>query len=471
MGCFAVILAISSLLLFSSPNNSATDSPPQEKRASIYSLAANYNLLVLDRNSQDYVDVVGALDPLGTVKATADGKRWKLRYDKVESEFTAGSSHARVRRHDFDLHADFILENGRGLVPLASLGPLLSEILGGPVSFHQASRRVFIGNAAVHFTAQISQQNLPTLVMNFTSSVNPMIATEPGKLHMIFNHEPVVAPGSPTLSFGSKTIPSASYEESNGAAEITVNGTAPLFATFSNGNRTITISSSPPLDVQTATPSQPLPATSQAPNAAIPTPTPAPQFFAVVDASHGGDERGEAITDQLPEKDVTLAFARSLRQELQTRGFNTLVVRDGNATLTLDRRATLTNLAHPMIYICLHASSEGHGVRLYTALLPANKEDRGPFLDWNTVQSSFLPLSKIATISLASTLQQKQIPTRVLLAPLRPLNNIASPAVAVEIAPSEEGVASLSSPMYQQQVSSALAAAILSLRSQLEASR
>jgi N-acetylmuramoyl-L-alanine amidase len=471
MGYFTVILAVSSFVLVSSPNNSATDSPAQEKRASIYSLAANYNLLVLERNSQDYVDVVGALDPLGTVKATADGKRWKLRYDKVESEFTAGSSRARVRRHDFDLHADFILENGRGLVPLASLGPLLSEILGGPVTFHQASRRVFIGNAAVHFTAQISQQNLPTLVMNFTSSVNPMIATEPGKLHMIFSHEPVVAPGSPTLSFGNKTIPSASYEESNGAAEITVSGTAPLFATFSNGNRTITISSSPPLNAQPATPSQTLPTTSQAPNAAIQTPTPSPQVFAVVDASHGGDERGEAITDQLAEKDVTLAFARSLRQELQTRGLNTLVVRDGNATLTLDQRATLTNLAHPLIYICLHASSEGHGLRLYTALFPANKEDRGPFLDWNTAQSSFLPLSKIATTSLASTLQQKQIPTRVLLAPLRPLNNIASPAVAVEIAPSEEGVASLSSPLYQQQVTSALAAGVLSLRSQLEASR
>jgi N-acetylmuramoyl-L-alanine amidase len=464
LGIFVAILAVSSLSLFSSP--------AEEKRVSIYSLAANYALPVVERNGQDYVALIEALDPLGTVKATAEGKRWKFRYDKVEGEFTSGSSHAHIRRHDFDLHAEFLLENGRGLVPLSSLGQLLSDILGGPVTFHEASRRLFIGSAAVHFTAQMSKQNPPTLVMTFTSPVNPMIATEPGKLHMFFNHEAVVAPGSPALTFGDKSIPSASYEEANGTAEITVNGTAPLFASFSDRNHTITISAAAPPNIQAAAPGQPTPAASPAPNTSSPPASPsAPQFFAVVDASHGGDERGEAISEQLAEKDVTLAFARSLRQELQARGLRTLVLRDGDATLTLDQRATLANLAHPMIYICLHASSEGRGVRLYTAMLPANGVDKGLFLDWNTVQSSFLPLSQLTATSLASNLQQKQISVRVLLAPLRPLNNIAAAAVAVEIAPSPDGVPSLSSSMYQQQVNSALAAGVLSLRAKLEAGR
>lgn len=463
MGIFVVILAVSSLLLFSAP--------AEDKRVSFYSVVANYALPVAERNGQDYVGLLEALDPLGTVKATVDGKRWKVHYDNVESEFTSGSSRVRISRHNFDLHADFLLENGRGLVPLSSLGLLLSEILGGPVTFHEASRRLFIGSAAVHFTAQISQQTPPTLVMNFTSPVNPMIATEPGKLHMIFSHEAVVAPGSPALTFGDKTIPSASYEEANGAAEITVNTTAPLFASFSNGSRTITISASPPPNVQAAAAYQPPPATLPVQSASTSASLPAPQFFAVVDASHGGDERGEAISDQLAEKDVTLAFARSLRQELQARGLNTLVLRDGNATLTLDQRATMANIAHPMIYICLHASSEGQGVRLYTAMLPSDGDDQGPFLGWNTVQSSFLALSKLAANSLASSLQQKQISARVLLAPLRPLNNIASTAVAVEITPSRDGVSSLTSATYQQQVNSALAAGVVSVRARLESGR
>ncbi len=462
----ATIVAVSAIVLFSSPTD--------DKRVSIYSIVANYSLPVVDRDGQEYVGLLEALDPLGSVKADGDGKRWRLRFDHTENDFTGGSSQARIGRKDFDLHGDFLLENGRGLVPLSSLGPLLSEILGGPVTFHEASRRLFIGNAAVHFTAQISRHDSPALVMNFTAPVNPMIATEPGKLHMIFSHEPVVAPGSPALTFGDKTIPSASYQENNGAAEITVNGTAPLFANFSNGNRTITISASPPPNPQVTTVAPPV--APAAPGAGVPpAPAPAvtPQFFAVVDPSHGGDDRGAAITDQIAEKDVTLAFARNLRQELQTRGMNTLMLRDGDVTLGLDQRATLTNAAHPMIYICLHAASEGHGVILYTAALPAERDDRGPFLDWQTAQGSFLPLSTVAANNLAVNFQQKQIGARVLVAPLRPLNNIAAAAVAIEIAPSPavDGTASLSSPAYQQQISSAIANGVLALRSRLEAAR
>ena len=64
------------------------------------------------------------------------------------------------------------------------------------------------------------------------------------------------------------------------------------------------------------------------------TPT---QYFVVMDASHGGDERGAALTDQLAEKDVTLAFARRLHQELQARGFTALLLRDADTTITWTR--------------------------------------------------------------------------------------------------------------------------------------
>ena len=158
-----------------------------------------------------------------------------------------------------------------------------------------------------------------------------------------------------------------------------------------------------------------------------------------MDASHGGAERGEALTDQLAEKDVTLAFARALRGELEARGINTLMLRDGDATLGLDQRASLANVASPAIYICLHASSQGHGVRLYTALLPIGGSDVGPFLSWDTAQSPFLSLSQAVASSLALELETKQVPVRVLLAPQRPLNNITAAAIAVEVAPPGTG--------------------------------
>jgi N-acetylmuramoyl-L-alanine amidase len=465
---FAAAVAVSSLLLFSAP--------AEQKRISIYSLVANYSLPVLDHNGREYAGLLEALEPLGTVSATTSGSTWTLRYNDVECEFTDGSNRANIRHSNFDLHGTFLLGNGRGLVPLSSLGSLLSRILNGPVTFHEASRRIFIGSVAVHFTAQIAKRSPPTLVMHFTSPVNPMIATEPGKLHMIFSHEPLVAPGSPSLTFSDKVIPSASYQENNGVAEITVNSESPLFASFSDGNRTITIVPTPAAPkVQTApaqTPTAPGAAASAPGQPSSASPSAAPTAtFAVVDASHGGSERGEAITPQLAEKDVTLAFALSLRQQLQSRGLTTLLLRDGDTTLTLDQRAAMTNVAKAEIYICLHASSEGHGVRLYTAMLPAGGEDSGPFLDWNTAQSAFLTLSKAAAAGLAVQLQQQRVPLRVLMAPLRPLNNVTTAAVAVEVAPPESGVADLNSPAYQQLVTSAIATGVLSVRDKLEAGR
>src|SRR5207244_3715728 len=151
-----------------------------------------------------------------------------------------------------DLPGKFKLENGRGLVPLASLGTVLPQFLGAPVAFRESSRRLFIGNVSVHFVAQVNRANPPSLVMEFSSPVNPMIATEPGKLRMVFTHEPIVPPSSQTLTFDSKTIPSASYQEDNGAVEITVNGSVPLFASFSNDGRTITVTAAPQTAAQVA---------------------------------------------------------------------------------------------------------------------------------------------------------------------------------------------------------------------------
>jgi len=458
----AAVFLASALLLYSSP---------EEKRISIYSTAANYSLPVLERNGVDYVGLLEVFEPLGAVSAKASGTHWKFRYYEVESEFTAGKIRARVRGADFDLPANFLLENGRGLVPLSCLGTLLPRVLGGPVAFNQNSRRLLIGNVGVHFTAQVSKSTPPKLVMNFTAPVNPMIATEPGKLRMVFSHEALVAPGSQALTFDSTVIPSASFQENNGAAEVVVTATVPLMASFSNDGRTITIGPPP----QAATPAQPASTAATAPAqpvaASTSTPSALRRYFAVVDPSHGGDERGASLTDQLAEKDITLAFARRLKLELETRGLATLLLRDGDTTLSLDQRASLTNSAHPAIYICVHAASQGNGVRVYTALVSAGAENHGPFLGWDAAQSSFQPISRTAELSLVRELQNKQISARSLIAPLRPLNNITTAALAMEVAPPSDDVSQLNSPAYQQLIAGAIATGIADVRDKLEAGR
>ena len=463
----ALILLVLNVIL---PAGSA-----DEKRIAIYSATAHYSLPVADRNGREYIGLLEVLEPLGTVSSRTDGLHWKLRYNNAEAEFTANQNRAKVQGRDFDLTGNFLLESGRGLVPTNTLGTLLPRILGGAVTLNESSRRLFIGNVATHFTAQLSHTTPPRLVMNFSAPVNPTIATEPGKLRMSFTREPVVAPGSPTLTFGDKSIPSATYSENNGTAEVTVNGGVALMASFSNDGRTITIAPAPQQAVGPQQPAQPLPAATV--SAAVPPGTAPPsvsapssssrRFYAVLDASHGGDDRGVALSNQLAEKDVTLALARRLRQELESRGIPTLVLRDSDANLTQDQRAALANTARPVVYISVHAASNGRGVRLYTALLPAAQENNGPFVAWNTAQTQYLSFSQAAVQGVAAQLQKQQIQVRTLAAPLRPLNNITAAAIAVEVAPPGSDVMDLNLVAYQQNVASAVASGIAAVRAQL----
>ncbi len=199
-----------------------------EKHLSVYSVAANYSLPLVQNDGRDYVGLLELLEPLGR------GQRQVRRFrtgacatTTSESNFQAGKTRAQVLGRDADLGAKFLLENNRGLVPVASLSSLLPRFLGGPVTLREESDRLFIGSVATHFTASLSGDNPPRLVLHFSAPVNPSIATEPGALRMTFSREPLVPPASPTLTFGSKAISSATYSEDNGAAVLTVHASHP----------------------------------------------------------------------------------------------------------------------------------------------------------------------------------------------------------------------------------------------------
>ena len=447
---------------------------PPEKHLSVYSVAANYSLTLVPHEGHDYVGLLELLEPLGKVTARSDGSRWRIHYNRIEGDFQAGKTRARVQGREVELTSKFLEENDRGYVPVSSLASLLPRFLGGPVTVHEDSGRLFVGSVATHFTASLAGGNSAKLVFNFTAPVNPALINEPGSVRLVFMRDPVVAPASPSLTFGSKLIPSATYSENNGTALLIVKTTVPVTASFSNEGRTLTIvPTSAPAVAQKAPTATPAPATPTS----VPTPVPpaassAPvyrHYFAVVDASHGGADYGETLSSTLYEKDITVALARSLRQQLESRGITTLVLRDSDANLSLDQRAVFTNADHAAIYIALHAASDGPGVRVYTALLPFGEDDRGPFLNWDTAQHASLALSQNAAAAVSNELQKRQIPVRTLAAPLRPLNNIAGPAIAVEVAPEGSNLAQLTAPDYQELVTGAVATALAAVRNQLGA--
>ena len=438
-----------------------------EKQLSVYAPVATYTLPVLERGGREYVGLLELLEPLGRVSSQFAGAYWRIRYNAVDGAFIAGRTRARVRGRDFDLSGPFLVENSRGLVPLSSVVSLLPRFLGTPVNFHESARRLFIGEVGVQPSFQLESGPPSRLLLNFGTPVNPTISTEPGRLRMLFKRDPIVSPGSQSISFDNKVITQATYSENNGVAELNVTATSPLMASFSNNGKTIVITPAPTVAATAGPDNQAAPGASPA----TPQPPAAPAVvhrpLAVVDPAHGGEERGAALTDTLPEKDVTLGFARLLRHELELRGFAILLLRDGDSTVSLDQRASAANAARAGIYLSLHATSQGSGARVYTALLPVEGPSKGTFHAWNSAQAPALAVSGAVAAAIVADMQKRQFQARGASASLRPLNNVLMPAVAVELAPGPNGISDLSSANYQQRAAAAIADAVVSLRDRL----
>jgi|SRR6266853_697222 len=217
------------------------------------------------------------------------------------------------------------------------------------------------------------------------------------------------------------------------------------------------------------TPAGNQPAGNQSP-ASLPTPPPAPAhpFLILIDPAHGGTESGAVLNPTLLEKDVTLAFARRLRQELGARGISVQLLREADGTFSADQRAAAANAAHAALYVAIHATSQGTGMRIYTAALALGEDERGPFVSWQEAQSASLARSRSVQQQMTASIQKTGFPLRALSAPLRPLNNLLIPALAIEIAPTTGDVSQLASADYQQMVSAAVANSIASIRGRLE---
>ncbi len=470
------------LVLIGPPQPQPASSAVQ--RLSVYAPRGSFTVPLQQNTGRDYIGILDLLDPLGQLSARRDGRKWKVRFNGTELEFQDGKAAAKVGNQRLDLPSPFYFQDERGMVPLAGIVPLLSPLLRQPVELHESSRRLFLGEVAVRFTAQSVHTPADSLVLTFSAPVNPSIATEPGQLRMTFAREPLLHPSPGTISFANKSIPSLSYHEADGVAELTLSSSVPLLARFSADRKTITVG--PVVEIvaqakpQPSTPApSPAPAPMPAPSSAAPSQPPsvpsgqqpapatgapapsAPPPLVVVDASHGGTETGAALSDTLAEKDVTLGIALRLHNALETHGLRTMLLRNSDAALSLDQRAVLANTSRARFYISIHAGSLGTGVRLYTALLPPITPASGPFLPWDTAQATFLSSSQTLSANIASELGKVKVATRQMSAPLPPLNHIAGAAVAVEVVPPGTDVSQLNSPAYQDQVAAAIAAGVI----------
>jgi N-acetylmuramoyl-L-alanine amidase len=201
-----------------------------------------------------------------------------------------------------------------------------------------------------------------------------------------------------------------------------------------------------------------------------------PAFSVVIDAAHGGANTGARIASNILEKDITLAMSGRLHAALAAQSVAVVMTRESDTDPPLSQRAGIANHALASACLILHATATGTGVHLFTSsLAPAIANASAPstpaasgFVQWQTAQAAWITRSLRLSSELNSALGQAGIPTTLGVASIAPLDNLACPAVAVEIAPLANSAAnpsmSIADSKYLQRIVDALVSAILEWR-------
>jgi N-acetylmuramoyl-L-alanine amidase len=476
------------VVLFAGPAFLFSASP---QKLTVFWQRGSYQVDIADISGKPYVDLASLLQPMQATSTQLDGKKFKVNFGGERAEFQDGKKDGKIGRYNLHLGETFVLQGDRGMVSLRLVPDLLPYFTGERVDYHPVSQRLFIGSSAKRFSVEL-KKSPPALVLTFSGRVDPEVHTESGRVRLEFLRDGLSA-SEEGWKFHDSVITSAGYSEGTLGPEIAVTATEPLMATFSEGGRVITIAVAPGVthgQAATAAPPPAVPAPAMpAATAAPPAETPATaipgtaqvvatsppiiavphaRFLVIVDAAHGGDERGAALTASLAEKDVTLALARRLRAELESRGVVTYLLRDSDATIPADQRAMAVNAAHAAIYVAIHAGTLGRGVRIYTTMISPASGAAGAFLPWETAQAGYVRESRLVAGEIVEAMDKAppDFPVSMMPAPVRPLNNIAGPALAVEVSPLNRNAESLANVAYQQKVAVALAAAIAAVRPQ-----
>jgi N-acetylmuramoyl-L-alanine amidase len=202
-------------------------------------------------------------------------------------------------------------------------------------------------------------------------------------------------------------------------------------------------------------------------------------FLVVLDPAHGGSDDGARLGKTLAEKTLTLSLAEHLQALLRQQGIVVTLTRNADIAVPALNRAEIANHAEAAVCLVIHATATGSGVHLFTsslspqqagtpaapALTPAAVPD---LLPWRTAQAAYITDSLKLESELDAGLVHASIPVTMGRASVVPMDNLACPAVAVELAPLAPGNTTkgraITDERYEKAVEGALASAIGSWR-------
>src|SRR5713101_1090620 len=79
-----------------------------------------------------------------------------------------------------------------------------------------------------------------------------------------------------------------------------------------------------------------------------------PSTIVVIDAGHGGFDRGGIPGQRIAEKTMTLDVALRLRQVLEASGYRVVMTRDSDVFVPLPTRVAIANSYRSAIFVCIH---------------------------------------------------------------------------------------------------------------------
>lgn len=209
----------------------------------------------------------------------------------------------------------------------------------------------------------------------------------------------------------------------------------------------------------------------------------------VLDAGHGGDNQGTASAGGLREKDLTLDIAERTRDALIAHGFEVVMTRTSDASMSLQQRAARANAKDGDIFVSIHLNAlqpaTAKGIETYylgpsdspehDAIAAAENQDSGYSLSdmRSLLERIFADARRDESRRLAEAVQLTLVRTMrrvdpeltnrgVKMAPFVVLVATEMPAILAEVAClSNAGEAErLNTPGYRQTLAEALAAGI-----------
>ena len=81
---------------------------------------------------------------------------------------------------------------------------------------------------------------------------------------------------------------------------------------------------------------------------------PSSSTVVVIDAGHGGFDRGGIPGQRVPEKTMTLDVARRLKSVLTASGYRVVMTRDSDVFVPLGTRVAIANSYRNAIFVCIH---------------------------------------------------------------------------------------------------------------------